>query len=127
MKTHHHYSISRNKFFQRLSDSKFVICPRGAAPDTFRFYDSIYAGAIPIIVKEKYHDEEYFDDIRILFLGSIKDFKSLTEEFLNEQYELLSPKLKNYYEGIDFNHFFKKLNNYLIDIPNNNIDTNTHI
>ena len=103
------YSISRDTFFERIGNSKFVICPRGNAIDTFRFYDTIYAGAIPIIVKENYHDEEYFEEIPILFLKNKNEFKKINKEFLEKKYEELKPKLKNFYKKFDFNYFMEKI------------------
>jgi len=103
------YSISRDTFFKRLGNSKFVICPRGNALDTFRFYDTIYAGAIPIVVKENFHNEEYFKDIPILFLNSINEFKLLNKTFLDSKYDLLKCQLKNYYNNLDFQKWVEGL------------------
>lgn len=54
------YSISRDEYFKRLSYSKFVICPRGKGLDSFRFYDTIYSGAIPIVIEEPIHNTPFF-------------------------------------------------------------------
>lgn len=96
------YSISRDTFFERLGHSKYTICPRGNAADTFRLYDSIYAGAIPIVVREQFHNLKIFANIPILFLNNENDFKNLTQEFLEKKYLEFMPKLKNYYETLDF-------------------------
>ena len=103
------YSISRDTFFERLGNSKFTICPRGNAPDTFRLYDSIYAGSIPIVVKEHFHDLKIFENIPILFLNNESDFKDLTSDFLNKKYIELRSKLKNYYKSLDFNIIIREM------------------
>ena len=103
------YSISRDTFFERLGNSKFTICPRGNALDTFRLYDSIYAGSIPIVVKEHFHDLKIFENIPILFLNNESDFKDLTSEFLKKIYIELAPKLKNYYKSLDFNIIIREM------------------
>jgi hypothetical protein len=103
------YSISRDTFFERLGNSKFTICPRGNARDTFRFYDSIYSGSIPIVVREQFHNLKLFDNIPILFLNHELDFEDLTEEFLEKKYIELMPKVKNYYESLDFNEMIKEI------------------
>ena len=103
------YSISRDTFFERLGNSKFTICPRGNAPDTFRLYDTIYAGSIPIVVKEQFHNLKLFDNIPILFLNNELEFKDLTEEFLEKKYIELMPKVKNYYDSLDFNTMIKDI------------------
>lgn len=107
------YSISRDTFFERLGNSKFTICPRGNAPDTFRFYDSIYAGSIPIVVREQYHNLKLFENIPILFLNHESEFKYLTEEFLKEKYIELMPKVKLYYESLDFNAMIRDIKQHI--------------
>ena len=79
------YSIERIDFYKKVSLSKFVICPRGKGIDTFRLWDCLYLGAIPIVVKEAaFH--ETMKDLPILFLDSYSDYAKLTEDFLNETY-----------------------------------------
>ena len=111
MGTFLNYEITRDTFFERLGKSKFVICPRGNALDTFRFYDAIYAGAIPIVVKMPFHNEKIFFNVPILFLNSIDDFSNLTEEFLNEKYIELSKKIKTHYIGLNFNSLINAIHN----------------
>jgi hypothetical protein len=102
------YSISRDAFFDRLGHSKFTICPKGNALDTFRFYDAIYSGSIPIVIMQHFHS--YFQDVPVLYLKSKEDFSKLTEKFLLEQYEILSKKLKCEYECLDLQKFIDKIN-----------------
>ena len=103
------YNISRDQFYTNLSNSKFVICPRGAALDTFRFYDTIYAGAIPIVVKQYFHNSYFFKDVPILFMDDEKDFEKLSEKFLENKYKELINKRKSYYKNLDMNNFINKL------------------
>lgn len=102
------YNISREQFFDDLNNSKFVICPRGNAIDTFRFYDTIYAGAIPIVIRTNYHNLPFFENVPILFLENESEFKNLTEEFLHKQYETLI-KNKGFYPKLDFDNFINEL------------------
>lgn len=101
--------MSNESFFNRLRSSKFVICPRGTAPDSFRFYDSLYCGAIPIVIKDPMYDQFDHSELPILFLDHQKDFQKITENFLNEQYNTLSKKIKPYYKTLDFNHWIEKI------------------
>ena len=107
MGTFMNYSISRDTFFERLGNSKFTICPRGNAPDTFRLYDSLYSGSIPIVVREQFHNLNLFIDLPILFLEKTEDFSLLTKELLEEQYSVLSKKIKPYYEQLDFSNLLR--------------------
>ena len=103
------YSISRDEFFQNLGRSKFVLCPRGNALDTFRFYDTIYSGAIPIVVKEEFHSSEFFKGVPILYLNHVDEYDSLTEDFLSKKYDEFLLHKKDYYETLDFDVFMEKL------------------
>ena len=42
---------TRKEYYERLSISKYVVCPEGEGHDTHRVYESIYFGAIPILLK----------------------------------------------------------------------------
>lgn len=101
--------MSNDKFFERLRSSKFVMCPRGTAPDSFRFYDTLYCGAIPIVIKDSMYDQFDHSELPILFLNHQKDYQKITEDFLNEQYNILSKKIKPYYKTLDFNHWIEKI------------------
>jgi len=103
------YSISRDTFFKRLTNSKFTICPRGNALDTFRFFDVLYAGSIPIIVKESFHNDPRFNNLPILFLNKKEDYLQLSRRFLLNKYAELSAKKRSYYPELDFNVFINNL------------------
>lgn len=108
------YSISRDKFFERLGTSKFTVCPRGNALDTFRFYDTVYSGSIPIVVKESFHSLPIFQDIPVLFLDKITDFQNITSEYLEKKYIELSRKKSKFYRGFDFNSFIEDIQSMFI-------------
>lgn len=92
-------SISRDHlnydyFYSQISKSKFAICPRGCSIDSYRIYDCICLGCIPIV--EKYGGYEQFEDLPILFVNSYKDYALLTESFLNNVYEEMMIRNYNY-------------------------------
>lgn len=89
------YSITRPEFYDNLAESKFCLCPRGNGIDTFRMWDSLYLGTIPIVVKEAaFHD--LLVDLPILFLEDYSMISKLSEEFLEEKYEEMVNKRYNY-------------------------------
>lgn len=106
------YQVSREHFFKCLFSSKFTICPRGNACDTFRFYDAIYCGCIPIVVKMPYH--HHFDNLPVLFLSHEDDFKELTQEKLEEKYNELSLKHLSYYPELDLEYWLNSIKNDFI-------------
>jgi hypothetical protein len=101
--------MSNEDFFIKLRRSKFVICPRGTAPDSFRFYDTLYCGAIPIVIKDPMYNQFDHSELPILFLDHQKDYQKITENFLNEQYNILSKKIKPYYKTLDFNYWVENI------------------
>ncbi len=99
------YPLTREQFFEILRQSKFSVCPRGNAFDTFRFWDCLYVGTIPIVVKEAVFHEELLD-LPILFLSSYEEFSELTASFLEETYEKMLRKRFNY-EKLKSNFWLK--------------------
>ena len=101
------YPISRSEYFTKVSKSKFNICPRGNGIDNFRLWDSIYLGAIPIVVKKTvFHD--YLKDLPILFLDSYEEFENLNKEFLEETYQKMLKKKYNY-KKLLFSYWINKI------------------
>ena len=44
-------TLTRQHYYQRLCMTKYVVCPEGQGHDTHRIYESIYFGAVPILVR----------------------------------------------------------------------------
>ncbi len=44
-------TTTKQEYYGRLCISKYVVCPEGQGHDTHRVYESIYFGAIPILLK----------------------------------------------------------------------------
>lgn len=102
------YPISRTEFYKTLSKSKFVVCPRGNGIDTFRLWDSLYLGAIPIVVREAVFHESLID-LPILFLDSYDDFKKLNREILEETYIRMLNREYNY-EKLKLSFWLQNIN-----------------
>ena len=103
--------LDRPAFFATLERCKFVLCPRGNGIDTFRFYDAMYAGAIPIVVGEPYHVA--FEHVPILFVESPQHLDALTEGFLLAEYERLAPMRRAYYAVLDFDTWVAEFHHVL--------------
>jgi hypothetical protein len=89
------YSLTREEFFLRLGASKFSTCPRGNGIDTFRLWDSLALGVIPIVVREPALHRD-LDDLPILFLDRIEDFARLEAARLEKIYEDMANREWNY-------------------------------
>lgn len=44
-------TTERRDFYELLRSSKYVLCPEGEGHDTHRIYESIYFGAIPVLIR----------------------------------------------------------------------------
>lgn len=90
---HHNY------YYDKIARSKFAICPRGCGIDSYRLWDCILLGCIPIV--EKYDGMQQFNDLPILFIDSYKDYGKLTEEYLNTVYQEFQQRDFNYEKLLD--------------------------
>lgn len=81
-------------YLKKISQSKFMVCPRGCGIDTYRMWDCIYLGCIPIIIK--YEGYKQFEDLPILFLEDWEEINNIDEEFLNKKWSEMLEKDYNY-------------------------------
>lgn len=101
---HGRHDMSNDHFYNIISMSKFTLCPRGCGIDTYRLWDAICLGSIPIV--EKYSGHEQFDDLPILF---VSNYEIISEDFLNEKYtEFLQKDFC--YDKLLFEYWAHKIN-----------------
>lgn len=77
----HDKKLEIKKFLEKISTSKFVFAPRGVGTSSFRLYESLMVGSIPIVtdmVDFPFKDEVDWDSICIR--GSVKNLKSLIKK-----------------------------------------------
>jgi hypothetical protein len=76
-----------NEYVLYLQRSKFVICPPGNGPDTHRLWETLAAGAIPIVIKDKFIEQliRTFPDINLAIVDNFNqiDFDKLTYKYYN--------------------------------------------
>lgn len=71
-------------FLQRIAKSRFVFCPRGSGTSSFRLYQSMMVGSVPIVTDSKcfpFEDKTHWDEICIC--GEMKDLNNLIQIALN--------------------------------------------
>lgn len=49
----------QEQFWKQMASHKYVLCPRGNGFDTHRFWEALWLGCIPIIINNKYTEEDY--------------------------------------------------------------------
>ena len=100
------YINNLDNFYNKISRSKFALCPRGCGIDTYRLWDCIVLGCIPIV--EKYGGHEEYTDLPILFINHHNEYKEMNEEYLNNKYNEYLNKSFNY-EKCTFDYWIKKI------------------
>jgi len=74
----HRERVPFSVFLYNLSQSKFMICPRGNAIDCHRNWEVLYMRRVPIMKRHPYL-EELFKDYPVLF---VEKYSDITEELL---------------------------------------------
>jgi hypothetical protein len=80
--------LTRNQYIATLLDSMFVACPQGNNPETYRLYEALECGCIPLYVKGE-TDEIYLDwlqnELGLLPVSSWPEATELMKNFLREK------------------------------------------
>lgn len=82
---------SLEEYIADLSSHKFIFCPYGNGVDTYRIWETLYLGAIPVVV-----DLPTYADWNDIPLVRINDLDELTEEFLENQWFDLRPPMRSF-------------------------------
>jgi len=77
---------SNEGFLGELVSHRFVLCPPGNGVDTHRMWETLLAGAIPVVLRSV--ATEPFRALPILF---VDDFRGVTRDFLRARWERREP------------------------------------
>ena len=86
--------------------AKFYLCPAPPSQDSHLFYEAIYTGAIPIVVREPFHDIFVKQGIYIHFVAAMD---SVTERELVLKSEV--PQVSQLPPFLDISHQVNVLSN----------------
>ena len=79
-------SLSKEEYLEEMRQSIFVPCPGGQNPETFRFYEALQSGCIPLVIKTE-ENEEWFnwvsDKIPLVVLNNWTDALRIMSNLLN--------------------------------------------
>lgn len=70
------------EYYHNAMSSKFIFCPQGQGLDTYRFWEILYLGRIPVVVHNAVVDA--FNELPVLVLDRWEDFEEKAEQFENE-------------------------------------------
>ena len=101
----HEQRVTHSVFLYNLSQSKFMICPRGNAIDSHRNWEVIYMRRVPFMKKHPYLQELY-KDYPVLF---VDDFSEVTEQLLIDNDNLFQEAQELNLSSLDLNNFFNKV------------------
>lgn len=101
----HEHRVSFSVFLYNLSQSKFMICPRGNAIDCHRNWEVLYMRRVPVMKRHPYL-EELYKDLPVLF---VDDYKEVTKELLVENDYLFKQAQDMDLSSLDINNFFSKI------------------
>ena len=100
----HEKRVSYSVFLYNLSQSKFMICPRGNAIDCHRNWEVLYMRRVPIMKRHPYLVELY-KDYPVLF---VDDYSDINKELLIDNDYLFQRAQEMDLRTLDLNNFFNK-------------------
>lgn len=97
----------KQRFFDITARSKFTLCPRGYGAQSFRFYEALQLGSIPVYIHDDNKWQPYSDlldwnsfavSIHINDIKSLKDrLMSITDEQVNAMVKAGSNAYNNFF------------------------------
>ena len=75
------------EYMEQMAEFKFALSPRGYGPDTYRTWEALMVGSIPIVHTSQL--DSLYADLPILI---IDDWECLTQEFLEKKYKEITSK-----------------------------------
>jgi len=103
----HENRVSFSVFLYNLSQSKFMICPRGNAIDCHRNWEVLYMRRVPIMKRHLYL-ETLFADYPVLFVDK---YSEVNENLLIENDHLFQKAQKMDLSGLTLPKFFDNIVN----------------
>lgn len=79
-----------HRYMKSLSEHKFMLCPRGNGIDTYRFWECLYMGVIPIV--KRCINVDFYADLPILV---IENYSDITKEMLETKYSEITSRSWN--------------------------------
>ena len=119
-------STVRKEYIKNTLDSDFVICVRGAGNFSYRFYETLCLGRIPLVIDTDIDlpFESYINYDELILKVSVKDLDKIDEYILDfwskiSDYENFQKKIINFWEShLSPIGFIRTLNKYKNEINN---------
>lgn len=76
--------------YEKTLESRYALCPRGCGVDTHRFYECIYLGCVPIVVRTHTVFDRLYREFPCLV---VERWEDVTEELLEREYPKCSERM----------------------------------
>lgn len=71
-------NLSYTQFINRMLDYKMVLCPIGNGIDTHRLWEVLYAGRVPVVIREGYYPiYDLYAELPIIILDHLNDLSDV--------------------------------------------------
>lgn len=109
--------INKNEYIDLLNRSRFSLCPGGVGPSSIRFYESLNAGSIPILLSDtmllpEIKDLDWNDCIIKIPESDYKDLREIINNITPEKERELRENCIKAYELVSGKNFTKCIRNY---------------
>ena len=86
--------ISESVIYDKTLESRYALCPRGCGLDTHRFYECIYLGCIPIVVRTHTVFDRLYDAFPCLV---VERWADITEVLLDQSYSGCFSRMREFH------------------------------
>lgn len=90
-----HEKVPEIVVYDKTLESQYALCPRGCGVDTHRFYECIYLGCIPIVIRTNTVFDRLYNVFPCLMVDKWED---VTEELLDKEYPKCSANMRTFHE-----------------------------
>ena len=76
------------RFYSALVGSKFVMAPYGRRRDSYRFWEALACGAVPVMLRDGWYqlDKSKYEGLPVVW---VDDWKTVTPAFLRRRWQLI--------------------------------------
>ena len=83
--------------YQKTLDSRYALCPRGCGVDTHRFYECIYLGCVPIVVRTNTAFDRLYSPGTGFPCLVVERWADVTEELLDRLYPECFARMRDFH------------------------------
>jgi putative CRISPR-associated protein (TIGR02620 family) len=94
-----------NNFMEITSRSNFTLCPRGYGRNSFRMYEAMQLGSIPVYIFDEdwrpFRDDVNWDEFAVsIHISQINNIDSILSNIPNDKAKQMSKKAIEVYENL---------------------------